>query len=1069
MRKKRENWKKKMALLLAAVMALSGTGKGSPWQIKALAAPVLEEQESADMTEGDQAEDGQEEAAWEVVTIGTTEEFIDFGKKCISETYSKGKKFVLEGDLNLQGTEFEPIPVFAGIFEGGGHGIVGLSVHSSRSGLGLFRYVQEGAQVKDLKVQGTLSPTGSRTNIGGIAGVNRGLIEGCTFTGQITGQESSGGIAGYNEPSGVIRNCENRAHLTGNLKTGGMAGFNEGLIENCVNYGEVNTTDQENSSDGDGQFTIGSIDLEENLRVERVNDAGGIAGLSLGTIRGCTNHGEVGYPHMGYNLGGIAGRQSGIIDGCVNDGRIQGRKDVGGITGQFEPYVTVKYEEDMFGSLENQLDELSNMGDSMSSILEQTGDTASNNLDAIDGQLGRIKDIGRFYKNLYKDGADDFDRDADMSMDEIQHILDHMDLELTSWGTQSHYHSAQDTMKKIRELRAQMKTGYEGDVSDINALRNWLQKRREQTEQLLDYASDLGDDLIYLTVNVPGEMVGGVEDFADDLEKLQVEASVFTDIIRSNGDKLRGDLDSMDEEMTAALDILSGNMDTLTDNLKDNKNQIRSQKNQIQEQIDQMRNTISDGVDRAREDKDLIEDVSDLETGELENGIVSGCTNRGLITADFQAGGIVGIIGVEASLDPEQDLEADEERTLNVTRNARAIVTGCINRQQIEVKNDYAGGIAGKANLGALIQNQNYGDIMAEDGNYAGGITGSSAYVLRGNYNMCGLQGNDYVGGIAGWGTDIMDNYSMVSFRNQEGEWIGTIAGGTDEEGTIEGNVYVEEGIGAIDGITYEGQAQGLDYESFRSQGQMPEEFSRLSVEFLVDDQVLKTVYCQYGDRVSETDIPKVPQKDGYYYMWEQKDLSCIKGNEKVHAIYKAWNTTIASSDDKMPVMLVESNFYPGTSLVMTEKDKGALTGQILVPEGYEIARDCEYSIVQPEGVPMPERIRVHVLAEGFSKNCLAGIVKNGEISMADCSWDGSYLVFEMDGPGEIVILKPESRLGVWIGAAAGAALVLVALWTAIAKGKKKKKEKQEEHKEGEETEQKSGDVADGEDGEPVE
>ena len=133
----------------------------------------------------------------------------------------------------------------------------------------------------------------------------------------------------------------------------------------------------------------------------------------------------------------------------------------------------------------------------------------------------------------------------------------------------------------------------------------------------------------------------------------------------------------------------------------------------------------------------MFEDVSDTEIGELEDGVISGCVNQGYVRADYQAGGIVGIIGMETSLDPEQDLEADEERSLNATRNLRAIVSGCINRQQVEVKNDYAGGIAGKANLGALIRNQNYGDILAEDGNYTGGQqnqipwTPESSQILR--------------------------------------------------------------------------------------------------------------------------------------------------------------------------------------------------------------------------------------------------------------------------------------------------------------------------------------------------
>ena len=48
---------------------------------------------------------------------------------------------------------------------------------------------------------------------------------------------------------------------------------------------------------------------------------------------------------MGYNVGGIVGRQSGYLDGCRNTGTVRGRKDVGGIAGQLEPQVTLRYDE----------------------------------------------------------------------------------------------------------------------------------------------------------------------------------------------------------------------------------------------------------------------------------------------------------------------------------------------------------------------------------------------------------------------------------------------------------------------------------------------------------------------------------------------------------------------------------------------------------------------------------------------------------------------------------------------------------------------------------------------------
>ena len=54
----------------------------------------------------------------------------------------------------------------------------------------------ENSIVKNLHVQGSLSPSGSGINIGGIAGVNRGTIENCYFDGHITAIEALGGIAG---------------------------------------------------------------------------------------------------------------------------------------------------------------------------------------------------------------------------------------------------------------------------------------------------------------------------------------------------------------------------------------------------------------------------------------------------------------------------------------------------------------------------------------------------------------------------------------------------------------------------------------------------------------------------------------------------------------------------------------------------------------------------------------------------------------------------------------------------------------------------------------------------------
>lgn len=1038
----------KMAAILAAASLLIQAAGSALYPADILAAPAKEGIETE-----------------QAFTISTPEELVSFSQNCVSDSYSKGKLFTLEADINLQGIDFHPIPVFAGIFDGKGHSIIGLSVRKSGSELGLFRYVEEGATVKNLTVQGTVFPKGSSNYIGGIAGVNRGCITDCTFSGEVTAQEGLGGIAGHNDETGVIERCINQGQITGNIKTGGIVGNNDGVIQNSSNQGEINATDQGVETESDESLSMSSINLEENIRVEKVNDAGGIAGFSQGKILNCSNYGTVGYPHTGYNMGGIAGRQCGIIEQCRNYGKVRGRKDVGGIVGQFEPYIEIRYDEDTLGQLEDELDQLSDMGDNLSRILEQTGDTTSNNLDQVDKRMDRVRDIGEFYRDVFKDDNDELNRNIDTSVEDIQYHLDRISFDPVDQESESQYRQAQEKVRLIKELSKELDEKYPGSPTDIGALRKWLQERYQKMSQMYQYTVDLAGNIGYLAAHVPKHLADETEDLGYRLERVQMEASVLSDILQVNRDVIRGDLESLGDEVEDELDLLSGNVDTLTDDLKNSRLQIRDQKNQIEDQIDRMRTTISDGLERSREEKDLFEDISDMDE-EINDGTICACENQGDILADYQSGGIVGIIGMEVSLDPEQDPEAEEERTLNAVRNAKALVKDSINRGDVQVKNDYAGGIAGKANLGALIRNQNYGDILAEDGNYAGGITGSSDFVLRQNYSKCSIDGNDYAGGIAGRAKDMKENYVMVTIRNTDHEWIGSVAGDADPEGIVEGNFYVDEGMGAVDGVTRESQAAGIPYEIFCSMEQVPEEFNKLTVEFYVEDQVIKTIQCKYKGAVAEADIPKAPQKDGYYYQWEEKDLSCIRGNEKVHAIYKAWNTTIASSGDKMPLMLAESNFYPGTTLAagreenVREIEAQWMAEGVGIPDGYELEGKYLYDIAQPEGVKEPETIIIHVLAEGISPESRIAVVKDGGLELLDSRRDGSYLVFQMNRQDAFYILTPEKGALLRMVPAAIAILLLISAVVWFIKKKKNGKgagEKQKEEKKETEKEEESG------------
>jgi len=297
------------------------------------------------------------------IYIRSAEDLIALAKKSSFDTWSRGKTVILTNDIDLSGIEFTPIPTFGGIFDGQGYTIRGLSLTDYNSPQGLFRYIQEGALVKNLTVKGTVTPEGEKITVGGVAGSNSGIILNCNFIGRIRGDKYVGGIAGINEAKGLISNSFVQGVIYGEHYVGGIAGENLGKILLSNNKAHINTIVTEHSLDLED---IQSIDIGHFISfstedVADVTDVGGIAGISSGIIQSCSNDGTVGYQHVGYNIGGIVGRQSGYLNGCSNRGIVYGRKDVGGIAGQIEPYTTWQLSENSLKKLRKELNTLQSM------------------------------------------------------------------------------------------------------------------------------------------------------------------------------------------------------------------------------------------------------------------------------------------------------------------------------------------------------------------------------------------------------------------------------------------------------------------------------------------------------------------------------------------------------------------------------------------------------------------------------------------------------------------------------------------------------------------------------------
>ena len=289
-----------------------------------------------------------------VIHIRTAEDLLALAKDCSLDTWSDGKRVVLENDLSLSGTGFDSIPIFNGNFDGQGHTIYDMELSSAQSPCGFFLETGKDADIHDLHLSGSVYTHGDDSLVGGVVGLNRGMLTNCSFSGDVSALKQVGGIAGRNDASGMIVSCSASGMVQGLTQTGGIAGENLGALTGCENRSFVNTQSVDPTLRLESIDTSSILNFIRSLRADSAGvttDTGGVAGSSSGFIERCSNTAAVGYLHLGYNVGGIVGRSSGYVNGCLNVGDVYGRKDVGGIVGQAEPLKETAQAQDLLSGV----------------------------------------------------------------------------------------------------------------------------------------------------------------------------------------------------------------------------------------------------------------------------------------------------------------------------------------------------------------------------------------------------------------------------------------------------------------------------------------------------------------------------------------------------------------------------------------------------------------------------------------------------------------------------------------------------------------------------------------------
>ncbi|MCI9455412.1 MAG: hypothetical protein HFE44_00365 [Oscillospiraceae bacterium] len=589
---------------------------------------------------------------------------------------------------------------------------------------------------------------------------------------------------------------------------------------------------------------------------------------------------------------------------------------------------------------------------------------------------------------------DYFSQSALSLVDEIEDLLEDEDIPPEDQKTiEELLEAIRNNIDDINDILDKL-VGENGTIQDVDwdKFQSESQVTKDQVKSLQNAANDMLDSVEDLL----DELSGSGGDLKDDAREIRRQATHLSSYIRSSLSQLRRDASGTRKELSSQNDALSDQLNGLRTDLSGYRRQISSQLDIISSQMELLGDSAADGMDRIRDqlirdaDTETYTDISDSEDITGARGILSGCRNNGGITADINGGGVIGLIGVEMDLESDLSVEEIGSKSFNADCNIRATVLDSRNFGKVTVKNNCAGGIVGRADAGAVIRCDNFGAVKTTNGSYAGGVAGKSHYLIRNCYSLCDVTGQDYVGGIAGLGCNANNNYVMTGISSDTGEKNGSIFGDMEEDvsSSVYDNYYIDEGVSAVNNLTYESAARPIRYQELLEVEGIPQEFRSFTVQFVADGKEVKRIVRGYGQKIRPEEIPPVPERNGLAGVWEDKDFSFIRRNMVVEAQYSDMMTAVASPEET-PLLFAVGNYRPETRL----ECESLPLEEVPHADGYYPVQAFRYRLLLENGTPeTPSKLRV--LADGGKNISVLAWDEEGNISLIQPVEDGRYLAF---------------------------------------------------------------------------
>lgn len=894
------------------------------------------------------------------------------------------------------------------------------------------------------------------TDIGGITGFSSGILQSCVNTGAVGYAHvgyNIGGIVG--RQSGYLNGCANSGTILGRKDVGGIAGqlvpevrllYNEGQVGDLLD--ELDVLRELISQTGD-DVRGASDELSE--RMQAISDRAGEAQEAMSDLMDSTtdwaneNIDEIN--DLSARLSWLTDKTAPILDdtsdvldlaeelaGQLNDVLDEGRAagEIGADTAAEAEHAIqalrsslrqARASRDQLQSALDHLKQVLGRGEDTGPAVEAFFEAFSVFAEDCSGAAGAAAQALRILWDARgPEGMTEEQREAwDSALAGVQSGLAQAASALPELGKA--LVRLADSLTHPEEFGAALEDVKGAGSSLAAALRSLADAAKEGQDtigslrDLLEQGGNIGSALEKVgntAEEILGQAAGICRDLADTVEELSEMPTItiqpISSEIQEQGDAL-GDIfsgllddgDALRESMSSSTDILLDDLDA------------------INEQFGVITDLLRDILDGSGEEvEDRFEDVSDEAPETTDTGYLSNARNDGTVEGDINVAGIVGSIAIEYDFDPEDDLIQEGDRSLDFRYQTKAVVAACINTGEITGKQDYTGGIVGLMDLGRVGNCENYGAVFSSNGDYVGGIAGASWGSIRDSWSKCRLSGGDYVGGVAGLGATLVNCHTLVTI-DEGSAYLGAVAGDVDSDGTVSGNTFTSESLGALDGISYAGKAEPVDFDTLCSTEGVPELFSQLELTFVADGVTVAVVPFQYGKGIEA--LPEIPAKKGYSASWPDLDYTHLTASRTLEAEYTPYTSALTDGGE-LPEILVDGSFSSRAEVSHTTEDVTWTDDQ-----GQSHSATA-YTVTVEDPDLEQVSYTVHYRLPDSGKRWALWVQDENGWSQADFTIDGQYLLLTSQAE-EITFCVTErpGSLFAWIAAGAGCLILLAIIF----------------------------------------